>query len=173
MQSIIGRSLLPYLQLTQQPSAAIPPGAGPGKVNVFIDSADHMLKMKDHLGHVTVIEGSPGGGGSGIDDVEEPLNKDMPCLATSQDGDLACLTGLLHDPRPDSAITIALNGVTVGNLKFGGKTGAAAYFSNDSGVSACTRQNLTIGSRLYWQGSIAGLELDTSDTISIFYTYVV
>jgi hypothetical protein len=166
----IGRPLPAYLVLPKQIAALVPNGNS-GNVHIFLDSEDGALKMKDENGHITVflsdytIIPSTGGG-----DVDEPTNKDMPCLFTFNDGDLACATGLTHDPRPDSAITITVNGVEIGPIGFNSKVGAAVYFSNTNGLTASSREDLMVGTRVYWQGSIAGWQLETADVMSIFYT---
>ena len=61
---------------------------------------------------------------------------------------------------------IKVNGLAAGlsNDKSG-----PIYFSADGGTTAKTIANITAGDSLYWNGSIAGYELETSDDLDIAY----
>ena len=45
----------------------------------------------------------------------------------------------------------------------------ASYFSNDGGTSARLIADIEAGDTLYWNGSIAGYELDATDDIDVGY----
>lgn len=97
------------------------------------------------------------------------LNLNMPALVTAADGDLATLVTLAQVPATQS-VTVSVNGV---RQKLGGLT-ADCYFSGDGGTTARTigpMGNLAAGDELYWNGSIAGFELDANDVISWDYFY--
>lgn len=94
-------------------------------------------------------------------------NKEMTASTTSNNGDLACATVLAGTPANDSYVIVFVNGiaVTVGD---GVKT-KDCYFSADSGSTAKTLANIGSGDRLYWNGSIAGYQLATTDVIDFVY----
>ena len=54
------------------------------------------------------------------------------------------------------------------NLGDGVKT-EASYFSNDGGTSARLIADIEAGDTLYWNGSIAGYDLDATDDIDVGY----
>lgn len=90
-------------------------------------------------------------------------NKDMPAESTGSDGDLACDTGVAITPSDHGYIIVSINGniVSVGD---GVKT-KDCYFSNDAGATARAIQDIVAGDKLYWNGTIAGYELDANDRI--------
>ena len=92
---------------------------------------------------------------------------DQTALQTSSDGDQALSSGLQNNPIDESYIDVRVNNlpVTVGD---GIKT-KPCYFSSDGGSTAKPFTDIVQGDILYWNGSIAGYELDTTDTISIIY----
>ena len=67
----------------------------------------------------------------------------------------------------DSVVTIKVNGMEI-NLGDGVKS-EASYFSNDGGTSARLIKDIEAGDLLYWNGSIAGYQLDETDDIDISY----
>ena len=99
------------------------------------------------------------GVGTGID-----LNKIS--TVTEADGDSTGIA-ITFTPFHDSIVTVKVNGVEI-NLGDGVKT-EAAYFSSDAGSTARSIANITAGDLLYWNGSIAGYELDATDDIDISY----
>lgn len=72
-----------------------------------------------------------------------------------------------YSPYQDSYVTVEINGISVevGN----GTKDTAAYFSGDMGVSATTIEEIRAGDQLYWNGSIAGYELEEGDQINLIY----
>lgn len=70
-----------------------------------------------------------------------------------------------YTPFADSDVSVRINGIEV-NL--GDKT-SECYFSNDNGLTAKTIANITAGDELYWNGLIAGFDLDTLDDIDLSY----
>jgi len=94
-------------------------------------------------------------------------NKDMVCVVTVNDGDVATNTAMAATPANGSYVAVLANGVgiSVGN---GVKT-KAAYFSSDSGTTAKALNAIASGDKLYWNGSIAGYQLDANDTIDFNY----
>lgn len=94
-------------------------------------------------------------------------NKNMAGKVTVNDGDLACDTGVATTPSDHGYIIVSINGniVVVGD---GVKT-RDCYFSGDAGANARAIQNIVVGDKLYWNGSIAGFQLDTNDRIDFNY----
>jgi hypothetical protein len=97
-----------------------------------------------------------------------PLNRDMQAVATVSDNNLACPTAMFATPPANAWLQVQVNGVAykVGN---GTKTGVPCYFSGDGGVSARATGGVGAGDLLYWNGSIAGFQLDTGDRIDFLF----
>lgn len=72
-----------------------------------------------------------------------------------------------YTPFMDSMVHVKINGIEV-NLGNGTRT-KDCYFSNDAGTTAKTIKNIAAGDELYWNGGIAGFELDPSDDIDFEY----
>jgi hypothetical protein len=87
-------------------------------------------------------------------------------LATEADNDSTGIA-ITFTPFYDSVVTVKVNGVEI-NLGDGVKT-EACYFSNDEGLTAKPMADIAAGDLLYWNGSIAGYELDATDDIDIAY----
>lgn len=119
--------------------------------------------------------GAPGAtGATGPTGFFGTLQEDGRTLAaslTTLDGDVACATGLPATPVPPSpsggAIQVFVNGVSV-DVGNGVKT-LSCYFSADGGVTARSFSALSAGDLLYWNGSIAGFQLETADIIDFNY----
>ena len=98
------------------------------------------------------------------------MNLEMSALVTSGDSSLACNTAILDTPKLGSIVRVAINGVEV---NVGGKTFPNdCYFSPDGGVSVRSRGDERLGDKLYWNGSIAGYQLDAIDLIDFIYLIV-
>jgi hypothetical protein len=97
-----------------------------------------------------------------------PLNRDMQATITTSDNNLACPTAILSTPSVNSWIQVQVNGVSykVGN---GTKIGAPCYFSGDGGVTARATGWIISGDYLYWNGSVAGFQLDITDRIDFLF----
>lgn len=85
---------------------------------------------------------------------------------TSADGD-ATGVFITYTPFQDSNVQILINGVNV-NLGDGAKN-QPCYFSADGGTNARAIADIAAGDQLYWNGSIAGYELDGTDEIDLIY----
>lgn len=102
-----------------------------------------------------------------------PNDKAMTALATSIDGDKATNDTITNTPVNGCYVAVFINGqeYEVGD---GVKT-KPAYFSGDGGTSArgflSTHPNgqVQAGDELYWNGSIAGVELSSGWRISLMY----
>lgn len=95
-------------------------------------------------------------------EVAVPYTQDIEALVTSSDGDLACYD--LIDLVPSGRVDVLVNGLSVdlGPNK-------PAYFSGDGGVTARNRGDVQRFDQLYWNGSIAGYELDSDDRVEFDY----
>lgn len=87
-------------------------------------------------------------------------------IVTEVDGDSTGLS-ITFTPFLDSYVNIKVNGMEV-NLSDGDKL-SECYFSNDGGVTARLIANIEADDTLYWNGSVAGFELDETDDIDIAY----
>ena len=94
---------------------------------------------------------------------ETGANKGMSASVTTADGQQACATGLASAPALASYAQALINGVqyTVGN----GVKSKDSYFSGDSGTTARATNALQSGDKLFWNGSIAGFQLASDDTV--------
>jgi hypothetical protein len=103
---------------------------------------------------------------AGIPFIQNILNLDMSASTTTNDGDLACTTPLLSTPK--SFVRVAINGleVAVG-------IGKDCFFSGDGGVTPRENNSELLGDYLYWNGSIAGYQLNTSDGDEIDFFYLI
>lgn len=106
--------------------------------------------------------GVPGGGTGGVIEICEVFTPQ----ATVADNDLASATTLVNTPAQFTAIRVYSNGMhLVGD---GTKVGVPCYFSGDGGVTARGTASLSgngqaqAGDELYWNGSVAGHEIQTT-----------
>ena len=105
-------------------------------------------------------EGSTGIAETGVD-----FRESFACNVTSSDGD-STGASITYTPFSDGSVLVKVNGLAV-NLS-GNKTGSI-YFSNDAGANARLLADIEAGDSLYWNGSVAGYELEASDEIEISY----
>lgn len=92
-------------------------------------------------------------------------NKRMPARTTAADGDLACDIALAASPA--GSIAVCVNGITIPEVGDATKVAAACFFSTD-GQAALALAGLQAGAKLYWNGSVAGYELDNATDIIEF-----
>jgi hypothetical protein len=78
---------------------------------------------------------------------------------------LACNTGITATPA--TRIKVYLNSIEI--LVGNGTTSADCYFSANSGVTAKTWTNVALGDYLYWNGSYAPFQLESTDGFSFDY----
>lgn len=74
---------------------------------------------------------------------------------------------ITHSPYQDSYVTIEVNGISVA-LGDGNKD-TDSYFSGDSGITPASIEEVRAGDTLYWNGSIAGFDLEAGDAINLIY----
>jgi hypothetical protein len=120
---------------------------------VFVNSA---------TGELYAAETSSGSGSGGGSSTLVPYNQCMDANVTSYDGELAC-----DDPvalEPAGRVDVFINGHSEGV-----GLNKACYFSGDGGTTARARGDVELGDKLYWNGSIAGYELDANDRIDFDY----
>lgn len=125
-----------------------------GIVSSSAGSPAILLMIEDEAG-----SGAPDGAET-FDDLNQTAN------ITSADGDFTGAT-ISNTPYNDSNVQILINGISV-NLGDGVKN-QACYFSADGGATARPIADIEQSDALYWNGSIAGYELDGSDEIDIIY----
>jgi hypothetical protein len=121
--------------------------------------------------YVIFLSGIVTGGGGGTTERLVLEGKDELALITTIDGDKATNFTLISNPNNASYVMVSVNGkeVTVGDAE---KT-KACYFSGDGGTTARSFSSshpngkVQTGDELYWNGSIAGYQLDINDKINI------
>lgn len=124
-----------------------------GAVSSHSGRVPYLLLIEDEVGSATV-------GAETSDDLNQTPN------ATTADGDDTGVV-ITYTPFSDSNVQILVNGLNV-NLGDGVKT-QPCYFSVDGGTTARAIADVEGGDSLYWNGSIAGYELDGTDEIDVIY----
>ena len=78
-------------------------------------------------------------------------------------------TGILitHSPYQDSYVMVEVNGLSV-EVGDGAKD-KDAYFSGNNGLAAASVEEIRSGDQLYWNGEIAGYDLEIGDEINLIY----
>jgi hypothetical protein len=148
-------------------------------INSSYSQGSAYLRLTRFSGGEIDIQGSPVQGGyinsngivsSGLgtpprllltdDDLDQVPN------VTSSDGDA---TGVFisHTPFGDGLVQVTVNGLA-SNLG-DGVTTSSCYFSVDGGTTARAMADIEGGDQLYWNGSIAGYELDGTDLVDVIY----
>lgn len=99
--------------------------------------------------------------------VYSKANLNMPASVTTTDGSLVTTIAIIDRPVSSSHVRVFVNGVEVNT---GGKTYPHdCYFSADGGITERILGDERQGDRLYWNGSVAGYNLDTIDLIDFIY----
>jgi hypothetical protein len=94
-------------------------------------------------------------------------NKEMTASVTTADGDAATATTIVGTPASDSYVQVFINGVKV--ILGDGVTTKDCYFSADGGTTPKSIAAIAAGDTLYWNGSVAGYELDGNDRVDFDY----
>lgn len=114
-------------------------------------------------GRVVTTYEVPGATGAGL----AKGDIDIPALVTALDDDQAMAPGLANTPAADGGLIVVVSGVQF-VLGDGVKT-KDCYFSGDGGATARSIVNIVAGDTLHWVGSVAGIQLDTGDRVSVYY----
>lgn len=95
----------------------------------------------------------------GVDDVD--VVQEIPALTTHGDGALASGVGLAYTPRPDSSITLMVNGAAM--------EGAEYFFTRGSSLLPLPRADIQAGDLIRWRASEADFDLASTDVLSVLY----
>jgi hypothetical protein len=87
---------------------------------------------------------------------------------TATDGDLATSSTITHAPFNGDYVQVFVNGLKA-SVGDGVKTGVECYFSANGGSTAKAFASITAGDSLYWNGSVAGYQLATTDVLDFCY----
>ena len=98
--------------------------------------------------------------------VDTNVDQDLTPIVTSGNGASTGIS-ITYTPWNDSKVMVKINGIGC-NLGDGVKT-KDCYFSNDNGVTARAMADIEAGDTLYWNGEVAGYELDATDEIDLDY----
>ena len=131
----------------------------------YINQSGVVSSKNGRTPYLLLIE-SEGGSGLEATGVDVKVDLDKVPSNTSADGDTTGIQ-ITYSPFSDGAVSITVNGLGA-NIGNGVKV-EACYFSNDGGASAKSIANISAGDTLYWNGSIAEFELDSTDEIDIVY----
>jgi len=131
----------------------------------YINQSGVVSSKNGRTPYLLLIE-SEGGSGLEATGVDVKVDLDKAPSNTSADGDTTGIQ-ITYSPFSDGAVSITVNGLGA-NIGDGTKV-EACYFSNDGGTSAKSIANISAGDTLYWNGSIAEFELDSTDEIDIVY----
>jgi hypothetical protein len=98
------------------------------------------------------------------------LNKWMPCLNTTNDGDKVTNTVVAATPASASFVALFIEGVMEeiadGNAN---RTQKAAYVSGDNGVTARNWNQIQVNDTIHWNGSKAGYQLKNTWRASLLF----
>jgi len=109
--------------------------------------------------------------------IMSPDDKFLVALDTTTDGDLASNNGITNTPIDGCYVVLYINGqeIEVGN----GIATKSCFLANSATPtipkgfsSGHVNGQVTSGDKIYWNGSIAGFELNTTDRISLHYLTV-
>lgn len=160
LESLVSTSSLSYLTLTRNDGGDIMlqgEGSFVNRNGIVSSSSGTpaLLFLIDEEEEVIITQGIP-----------TDSDQDMIPNVTSSDGDSTGMT-ISYTPHRDGLVQIYVNGLGVGVGD--GTKSAGCYFSSDGGSTAKTIENIEAGDTLYWNGSIAGYELDGGDSVDFMY----
>ena len=132
----------------------------------FIDATDNSTKKESVVDFATALAGSGLASASGQLSAARLSTNDQfeTASATSSDGDTS---GVSIAAIPSGMVQILVNGI-LQELGQGVKT-KDCYFSANSGTTAKAISAIAANDVLYWNGSVAGYQLDTNDKITMVY----
>jgi hypothetical protein len=99
--------------------------------------------------------------------VQTTLDKDLTPTGTTSGNEFSTGLAITNTPTDGCYVRVDVNGSgqSVGN---GVKT-KDCYFSADGGTTAKAIGSIVATDVLYWNGTIAGFQLDTTDTLALYY----
>ena len=132
----------------------------------FIDATDNSTKKESVADFAAALAGSGLASSSGALSAARLSSNDQFSAAsvTTADGNT---TGVTIGATPEGMVMIFVNGMQQ-ELGQGVKT-KDCYFSADGGTTARAIDAIASGDTLYWNGSIAGYQLEATDKISMVY----
>ena len=133
----------------------------------FIDATDNSTKKESVVDFAAALAGAGlSGGASGQLTAARLSTNDQfeTATATSSDGDTA---GVTIAAAPEGMVQVFVNGI-LQELGQGLKT-KDCFFSSDGGTTPRAISAIAAGDTLYWNGSIAGYQLEATDKISMVY----
>ena len=98
--------------------------------------------------------------------VDTNVDQDLTPIVTSGNGASTGIS-ITYTPWNDSKVMVKINGIG-SNLGDGVKT-KDCYFSNDNGATARAMADIEAGDTLYWNGEVAGYDLDAGDEVDLDY----
>lgn len=131
----------------------------------FVNSNGMVSSSAGSPALLVMVEDEEGAGGVSSEGVSTNDDYNLNPSVTSSDGDTTGLT-ISNTPHNDSHVRVMVNGIEVG---LGGNKLLTCYFSADGGTTARAIADITSGDTLYWNGSVAGYQLDANDKINIIY----
>lgn len=131
----------------------------------FVNSGGIVSSSAGSPALLVMVEDEEGSGGVSSEGVSTNDDYNLNPSVTSSDGDTTGLT-ISNTPHNDSHVRVMVNGIEVG---LGGNKLLTCYFSADGGTTARAIADITSGDTLYWNGSVAGYQLDANDKINIIY----
>ena len=130
----------------------------------YINQGGVVSSNSGKVPYLLLIESEGGGAGVSAVGVDSRADINETSLVTTADNDTTGIT-ITYTPFLDGNVTVKVNGIEV---DLGSKLDHC-YFSNDGGATARAVADIEAGDTLYWNGSLAGYELDATDDIDVAY----
>lgn len=166
-KNFISEDVAEVLRIRMRVFGALPLVGSPGEI-IYINAqgtrAEGIYVWLNSTGWTLLS----GGGGSGVAQCMQEVVFSTPADNVNTDSTLASSTlFLVPAPMASTAFMLFVNGqyIQVGD----GTTAAPAYLSNDGGATAVTHNEADSSSLLYWNPTVAGYDLEDTDTLTIHY----
>ena len=132
----------------------------------FVDASNNNLNRLNTISHlITRISGDGTAAANGILSAARLSSSDQfsSASATTNDGDTS---GITISNTPEGMVQVFVNGVLaeLSHLKT-----KDCYFSADGGTTARALNAIASADTLYWNGSVAGYQLEATDKITLVY----
>lgn len=166
-KNFVSEDVAEVLRIRMRVFGALPLVGSPGEIVYILSQGNKTEGVYVWLNSTgwTLLSG---GGGSGVAQCMQEVVFSTAADNVNTDNTLASSTlFLVPAPMASTSFMLFVNGqyIQVGD----GTIAAPAYLSNDGGATAVTHNEADSDSLLYWNPSVAGYDLEDTDTLTIHY----